>query len=175
MAKAVYVCVRNGSTTKTENLRTAIDSISRRICPDNITPRPAQIIEHSGVVAGVFSSAGSVTNQLASVCLGHLTDYENWQAPGQPAPEGTFVIFRANERTLEILTDPVGSRPAWYYIDEEILIAGTSQRAIVSLLRSFEFNTKVIPWLLVTGTPGPTEAWDCRVRRIGADTCQNPR
>ena len=166
MAKAVYICVRNGSIAKIENLRSAIDSISRRICPDNITPKPAHIIEHAGVVAGVFSPAGYATDHLASVCLGHLTDYENWQTPGQPAPEGTFVIFRANESTLEILTDVVGSRSAWYYIDDEILIAGTSQRAIVSLLEGFDFNTKIIPWLLVTGTPGPTEAWDSRIRRI---------
>lgn len=170
MAKVVYICVRNSSVPRTTELKLAIAKISKRICPDNITPRPAQVIEHAGIIAGIFSPSSTVVCNKVNICLGFLSNYENWDVLGRMAPEGAYVIFRANQSRLQIVTDAVGSRPAWYYIDDNILITGTSQRAIIALLKSFEFNTKLIPWLLVSGTPGPENAWDRRVRRVGADT-----
>jgi hypothetical protein len=47
---------------------------------------------------------------------------------------------------------------------DDFFAASTSQRALVMLLGSFEFNPRVVSWMLTTGTTGPGESWDCRIR-----------
>jgi hypothetical protein len=64
----------------------------------------------------------------------------------------------------------VASRNVWYYFDDAILIAATTQRAIVALLGSLEFNREAIPWMLTNGSLGPIPGWDLRVQRLGPDS-----
>ncbi|HPJ44184.1 MAG TPA: hypothetical protein PLY21_17780, partial [Spirochaetota bacterium] len=78
--------------------------------------------------------------------------------------------FRDSERYCEIITDPVATRTIWYYHDENLFIASTSQRAIILYLGRFEFDDRVIPWMLSTGSLGPTLSWDKRIRRVPPDT-----
>ena len=70
----------------------------------------------------------------------------------------------------EIVSDSVGSRALWYYNDNDMFLVSTSQRAIVLFLENFEFNEKVIPWMLSTGTLGPDFSWDKRIRKLRPGT-----
>ena len=63
----------------------------------------------------------------------------------------------------------MASRTVWYFLDDSRFIASTSQRAILSLVGSFQFDSRVIPWMLSTGTLGPLGGWDRRLRRLGGD------
>lgn len=54
-------------------------------------------------------------------------------------------------------------------LDADYFIASTSQRAIIMFLGNFRFNEKVIPWMLSTGTLGPDNSWDVRVRLLPPD------
>jgi hypothetical protein len=170
MAKVAYVCLRNGSEKRFESLRKTLTQVSIRICPDNIEPRAPRIIDQSGVIAAVFSPSEAVRVLGASICAGHLTNNVNWELPGGAAPDGAFALFRADRATVEVLSDAVASRNVWYYFDDDILIAATTQRAIVALLGSFEFNWAAIPWMLTNGSLGPIPGWDLRVRRLGPDS-----
>ena len=51
-----------------------------------------------------------------------------------------------------------------------MFVAATSQRAIVALLGSFEFNSAVVPWMLASGTLGPGNSWDKRIRHVAGAT-----
>ena len=68
------------------------------------------------------------------------------------------------------MSDPAGSRTVWYYQDEETFIASTSQRAIVAFVGSFQFNEQVIPWVLSTGSLGPSLSWDRRIEMLPSDS-----
>ena len=76
-------------------------------------------------------------------------------------------LFRDSGDRLEVISDPAGSRTIWYYRDEETFIASTSQRAFVG---SFQFNEQVIPWVLSTGSLGPSLSWDRRIEMLPPDS-----
>ncbi len=79
-------------------------------------------------------------------------------------------FFVPIEPRVEVLTDAVASRNVWYYFDDDILIAATTQRAIVALLGKFAFNRAAVPWMLTNGSLGPVPSWDLRVKRLGPDS-----
>ena len=102
--------------------------------------------------------------------MGAIADSgQPWHEPGSSIPDGSFLIVRWNADRLEILSDVVATRTAWWVLTEDLLIASSSQRAIVRLLGSFEFNRDVIPWMLSCGTLGPLGGWDTRLNRLGPD------
>ena len=95
---------------------------------------------------------------------------EKWYEPLQEFPDGSYALFRDGTEHCEIVSDPVASRTIWYYLDENLFIASTSQRAIVMFIGSFEFDERVIPWVLSTGSLGPVFSWDKRIKRVPADS-----
>jgi hypothetical protein len=170
MAKVAYVCLKNDALERRAALRRTLEDMALRLCPDNIRPTPPRIVEQSGILAAVFSPNDSVQVSGASICAGHLTSDGQWESPNSGTPEGAFALFRADRSSVEIISDAVASRNIWYYFDETMLIAATTERAIVALLGTFEPNPSAIPWMLATGTLGPVSGWDRRVRRVGPDT-----
>jgi len=147
-----------------------LESISKRISPDNITALPTKIFDAAGIIIGIFNPVDSIAIKNCSVCLGNMIGAEEWHSPTQGYPDGTYALFRGNSDYIEVLTDAVASRTVWYFISDDIFIASTSQRAIVCLLGSFEFNKEVIPWVLSTGTLGPVHGWDNRIKRLRGDS-----
>lgn len=170
MAKVLYVCTRSPRPEVLQHIRAAMLTASRRICPDNILAPQPRLIEDRGVLAAVFAPSGVVQVSGASVCVGHLTDADGWHVPWRPAPEGAFALFRSNDRTVEVLSDMVASRSIWYYHDDEVFIAATSQRAIAVVLGHFDFNSDAISWMVSCSTPGLDAGWDRRVRRVHPDS-----
>ena len=107
-----------------------------------------------------------------SVAIGHLLgdkgQRENSLSHGHP--DGSYALFRDSGDRLEVISDPAGSRTIWYYRDEETFIASTSQRAIIGLAGGFQFNEQVIPWVLSTGSLGPSLSWDRRIEMLPPDS-----
>lgn len=102
-----------------------------------------------------------------AVCLGmRHSSGRNWALPHTEVPDGSFCLVRANENTLQLVTDPTGSRTIWYLLTDDYFIASTSQRAIVALGRSFCRNEHASAWMLSAGAPGPGYSWDKRIQMV---------
>lgn len=168
MAKIVQICFRDQRSPSADESR--LREIFQRLAPDNLTPRPPQFISAPGLLTGIFNPTAPFPIHEASVCLGVLVaPGDDWSEPGAEAPDGTYALFRATDNKLEIVTDPVATRTVWYAQTDSLFLAATSQRAIVHLLGSFEPQLEIFPWLLFTGSLGPSLSWDRRVKRLPGD------
>ncbi|MHC4954800.1 MAG: asparagine synthase-related protein [Planctomycetota bacterium] len=168
MSKAIYICSRGklpGSTRK------RLTAICERLAPDNITPTPPRVSTDTHNAYAVLNPSGSIRESGNSVMIGEFFGVsEGWTTPGRPSPDGGYALFRDGPDTLEFVSDPASTRTIWYAFYGDTLIASTSQRAIVMYLGDFEFDERVIPWMLSSGTLGPTHSWDKRLQRIPADS-----
>ena len=162
MSKILILCTRKpDQNTLTEDIKI----LSKKLEPDNIIFPLPKVIKSQKITVSIFNPHTSISLHGLSVCLGKLTNSsDNWWKPKSKFPDGSFALFRCDNKYIEILTDATASRTIWYYFDDDIFIASTSQRAIIYFLKSFEFNQSVIPWMLSTGTLGPGYSWDSRIK-----------
>ena len=169
MSKILFLCFRNSKQLYHFNKK--IEILSKRLIPDNITPRPPLVINDRGIVIGIFSPSGSLKIKNASVCLGNLINPEDeWWEPRAKVPDGSYALFRSNENAVELVSDIVATRTIWYVQTDDMFIASTSQRAIVFFLQDFRLNKTVIPWMLSSGTLGPGLSWDQRIQYLKGDS-----
>ena len=169
MSKIIYVCFRNGLPVTAEQ---RVREACKRLEPDNIVPRPARVVRHGNSVYGVVNPSPSMLASNGSVAVGHLLGDKGQRedALSRGTPDGSFALFRDSGDSLEVMSDPAGSRTVWYYRDEETFIASTSQRAIVGFAGGFQFNEQVVPWVLSTGSLGPSLSWDKRIEMLSPDS-----
>ena len=168
MSKVIYVCYRHPHSASVAN---RLETVCHRLAPDNITPNPSKILVREDIAYGVVNPTNSILEQGSSLLLGKLFGKKSdWSEPSSTFPDGSFALFRDGGESLEVLTDPAGSRTIWYYLDEEIFVSSTSQRAITMFLGSFEFDERVIPWMLSTGSLGPSLSWHRKLKRIPPDS-----
>jgi len=168
MSKLVYVCLRRRQ--QTARAKKIIESIAARLRPDNLTPVPPRVFDLDGVVIGIYNPTGLERVSGRSVCVGYLVADAEWRQPLRGRPDGAYALFRADDRHVEILADALASRTIWYFKDDDMFVASTSQRALVPLLGGLNFNPGVIPWMLASGTLGPSHSWDRRIEHLGAAT-----
>jgi hypothetical protein len=168
MAKCIYICSRETLSPFTGS---KLHDICERLSPDNIIPHKPRVLVNKDIGYGVMNPTSTHSESGASLLMGQLFDkYDDWSVPLQKFPDGSYALFRNGEEYCEIVSDPVASRTIWYYVDKDIFVASTSQRAIVMYLGNFEFDERVIPWMLSTGTTGPGLSWDKRIKRVAADS-----
>jgi hypothetical protein len=170
MAKVILVCLRNPHEGTESKLRSKIELLSTKLLPDNIRPRPVAITQKNGLLLAVLNPNSFTIPSNGSAHLGSLIGQtDDWWKLGGDPPDGSYALFRSNEDAVEVLTDIVASRTVWYIRTRDVFVASTSQRAIVSLLGSFEPNEKAFPWMLSSGTLGPGCSWDRRIKALGGD------
>lgn len=158
MAKLVLACWRS------EHDATSLEGLVRRLAPDNLeNPR---IVDER--VDPLLTLA---TLELAPdgrgpgwAMVGHSEDQLG--PLGAPVPEGSFAGLRWSPEHVELLADAAGSRSLWYLETPALFAASTSQRALVLLSRSFEPNPQAMAWMLSSGTLGPGQSWDRRIRLL---------
>jgi hypothetical protein len=165
MVRAVLVVSRHpGQPNRLDGYS---DALNRKLAGANIGPRAPTVIRRSGLSAALLNPNGAARLEGASIAIGTLLEPRgDWHVPGAALPDGSFALLRADDAHVELAADSVGSRTLWYTLTEQELIVSSSQRAIVTLLGSFEPNRDVLPWMLSSGTLGPTAAWDKRVHRV---------
>lgn len=88
------------------------------------------------------------------------------RAIGAERSEGTFALFRPDGNRIQVLTDYAGSRTIWYVATPELFAAATSQRMLVAVLGSFDFNFLSVKWLLAAGDK--IQTLNCAEFRNGA-------
>ncbi len=165
MSGLIAICVRDSATTI--DLRGILERCARRLAPDNISPRPPSVVVSPGLGLLVTNPPRGLLLDTRGVCLGAVHGpVGSWSTVRCPAPDGSYVILRHDERALESITDAVASRTLWYAHTDRLFLASTSQRAIVSLLGSFSPDPEAVTWMVTSGTLGPTASWDSRIRRL---------
>ena len=169
MSKIIYVCFRNAPPVSAEQ---RVREVCKRLEPDNIVPRPPRVVRHGNSVYGVVNPSPSMLARDGSVAVGQLLGDKGQRedALSRGTPDGSFALFHDSADSLEVMSDPAGSRTVWYYQDEETFIASTSQRAIVGFAGGFQFNESVVPWMLSTGSLGPSLSWDKRIEMLSPDS-----
>lgn len=169
MSKAILVCFREGEPSS--EFRTKLELLNQRLSPDNITSPPPLIINNNGILIAIFNPNKALSIKHTSVCLGNMiAPSENWSEPIAEAPDGTYALFRSDDNAVELVADIVASRTIWYIQTEEMFLAATSQRAIVSLLGDFQLNRVTVSWMLSAGMLGPDNSWDQRIKPVGSDS-----
>ncbi|MEZ4774693.1 MAG: hypothetical protein R3D00_16025 [Bacteroidia bacterium] len=171
MAKFLLLCRKSHSAAPLLNQENA-SYISSQIIPDNITPNAPEIVQvDSGLEYAIFNPVSIITRQPGAICMGagFPERGKSWMQPGDPKPYGSFALSRFNATQLELVADMVASQTIWYYHDENLFLASTSQRAILYFLEGFQLNTDVLPWMLSNGTLGPGFSWDKRLQCVPPD------
>jgi hypothetical protein len=165
MVRAVLVAARHPG--QPNRLDAYGHALNRKLTGDNIGPRPPAVFRRDGISAALLNANGAARLQGASIAIGTLLEpRDDWHVPRAPLPDGSFALLRADEGHVELAADSVASRTLWYTLTDQELIVSSSQRAVVTLLGSFEPNRAALPWMLSSGTLGPTAAWDRRIHRL---------
>ena len=158
MAKAVYVCVKN--STDISLIKRKIAVAIQRLVPDNIPDASCKLGQKENIIYGIANHTTIIEEHDGSICMGlAYPEEKKWWKPLDAYPDGSFAIFRSDDNYVEALTDLTASRTVWYYKDDVVFVCGTSQRAIITVLGKFDFNKSVMPWMLSSGTLGPTFSW----------------
>ncbi|MDT7830213.1 asparagine synthase-related protein [Pricia sp. S334] len=167
MSKIIYI---NFSNEVDQRSYSKLAQISKTLEPDNIDPNPPKIYQGHRTLYSIVNPVGTITTKDESILLGHCVCQNNWYSPLNPVEDGSYALIRSDQEMTEVVADSVGSRALWYFKNKEIFIVATSQRAIILFLESFEFNEKIIPWMLSTGTLGPDFSWDKRITKLKPDS-----
>lgn len=171
MSKVLYVCSRNSGFSA--GTKEKLNDVCNQLVPDNIdVPKPHVVRVEDDLAYAVCMDSGALQESQMSLLLGFLYEKNkvSWDKPRACYPDGNYALFRGDEAEFEVISDCVGTRTIWYYHDEELFIASTSQRAIIMFLGTFEFDDRVIPWMLSTGSLGPQFSWDKRIKRLPVDS-----
>lgn len=170
MARVVLVCHRNSRIR--DRFHEEAKRLNTLLSPENIPVTSPIVRTQDGVHLAVLNPIEALPIKGASVALGCLFPLpDHWDRPGAGTPEGVAALFRADSQWIDIHTDIINSRTIWYYMDQDIFVASTSQRAVVYFLESFEPYEETYAWMLSSGTLGPGLSWDRRIRSMPTD-CQ---
>lgn len=168
MAKNIYICSKNKFQ---DSIDIKLREICKRLEPDNICSKAARIVVGDDIAYGVENPPEDLLENGNSLLMGQILDKdEDWGIPGKKFPDGTYALFRNDQNYVEIVSDYVASRTIWYFFDENTFVAATSQRAIIMFIGSYEFDKRLIPWMLATGSLGPSYSWDKRIKRVASDS-----
>lgn len=167
MSKVIYICCRKHADV--EKYQQSLSLVLDGLTPDNIIPAEPSVIVDRDLLSVVINPNDAVMEQDAGICLGMIEHEPRWFRPLTGRPKGSYAIFRNNDDVVELISDAVSSRTIWYYIDKNVFIASNSQRAIIRLIGSLEFNKQVLPWLISSGGMGPDNSWDKRIKLVPCD------
>ncbi len=164
MAKCICVYSRNKNN---DNTLARLTKVCNSIAPDNIDANAPIVNVNGNVAYGIMNPVSTIDIGERHVLMGSVfSSGDDWKKPNTDFPDGSYAVLRYDEVFFEAVTDCVGSRTIWYFLDEDYFIASTSQRAIVLFLGTFEFNESVVPWVLSSGTLGPNLSWDKRIKQV---------
>ncbi|UZS00175.1 asparagine synthase-related protein [Chondrinema litorale] len=169
MSKFVIICTK-GTIPEVHKKKIAL--IEKLILPNNLSPNPSQHIGDHSLSISIINPNNTLKVNDKAVCLGQMIKPKHdWQKPlGDIPTDGNFTILRFDKDLLEIVGDRVGYRTIWYYCNDNIFIASSSQRAIIAYLEKFTPNDQVYKWMLSSGTIGPDLSWDKNITKCKPDS-----
>lgn len=171
MSKLLYIVYRKPNKNSFDKDKKLLEIIEKRIIPDNIVPNKVKLVETDNSLCGLFNPVSTIPIKDSSICLGYSPDisWSEFDKRGDSI-EGSFAIIRNSESSLQIVSDMFASRTMWWYMNDDVFLASTSQRAIVMYLGTFSFDDNVIPWMLSSGTLGPGFSYDKKIKMLKPNT-----
>lgn len=163
MSKALFVCFQK---LQTNNFSDIGHAIAKRMEPDNVIASPPYIYSDKNTFSLVYNPSSTIKTHGASMCLGMSDGAENLFVPNAHLPDGSYALFRSDDEFAETSSDYAASRTMWYYKNEEMFIASTSQRMAIAFLGDFQLNEKACGWFMCSGTLGPGLSWDTRLQIV---------
>ncbi len=174
MADLIVACTRDGRPPFAAK---RLLGAALRLAPPEMREREPLLLETDRLAAavagptteGVWLHEGerAPTPEPGGVCLGGLFGtIGTWWRIGSEAPEGTYALARWDAGAVELVTDICASRTIWYALTDDLFLASTSQRALVTLLGSFELLPAATACFMTTGSPGAETSWDARLQPV---------
>lgn len=171
MSKAIYICRRNPSVQQQMEDQQMLDIICKQLQPENISSLNHKVYAEDDIAYGIMNIQPSIKFKKQSFLLGILFEKTNqWDELFSEFPDGNYALFRNNNNVLEAVSDILATRTIWYYHSDDLFIASTSQRAVILFLGNFEFDERVIPWMISSGSLGPEFSWDRRIKKLPPDS-----
>lgn len=169
MAKILFAYRRKGEDANSLNhWQRTVETLDRALVPDqDYLRQPSINLYEGGNYLYIFSPVNdSIIRKDFHLCVGSMiSPKERWWEEERVANTPLSILHKRNE--ICIYADILGSRCFWFYQDEHVFLASTSQRAMVIYLQSFMFNAQAATWMLATGCSGPGYGWDKRFRAMG--------
>ncbi|HMK92888.1 MAG TPA: asparagine synthase-related protein, partial [Thermoleophilia bacterium] len=138
--------------------------------PQGIEPHPTELVLEPGLALAVVNPSAAISRHGASLCLGRILDTPGeWWRPRSASPDGVYALCRSSSDAVEIVTDIAASRAVWYYRDDDVFLASSSQRPLIALLGRFELDREAVTWMVASRSLGPRASYDRRLAKAPLD------
>jgi Asparagine synthase len=136
--------------------------------PGDFPVQPDVVVRCRGAHAqGTLDVGDREDRDGLALCMGKLFGpTDDWWRPGTAPPDGSYALVREDGEALELVSDPGGSRMIYYHHGEDMFVASNSERAIAMYTGRFDFDRETVPWLVSTGTRGPSRSFSRHVRLL---------
>lgn len=170
----IFLVISKDSFSKEKGqIKDDLSSICSRMLPPGASVDSAtmNIFDKECLLVTVADSKFYAHN--ASLCVGSIGTPEPMWWEREYVTENASFLCSVNDKRCVLSSNSTASRSVWYYFDKEILVVSSSQKAIISWIGSFSSNPQAISWMLATGNLGPGNAWDKRLKHLGAGEVVN--
>jgi hypothetical protein len=169
MGHFILVCRRRGDLDA-EGVSRTLERCAELLWPPGVEPAATRIVTEHGLALAAVLPADGMPLHGASLCLGRfLDDPGEWWRPDTTPPDGTYALCRSSAEVVELVTDIAASRAVWYYHDDEVFLASSSQRPLIALLGGFELDPEAVTWMVASRSLGPRASYDRRLARAPLD------
>ena len=169
MAKILLAYRRNGRTAEdVVHWKRATKVLDRVLAVNQSYRSPPVNLQNGGDYLYIFNPVEScILREDFHLCIGSMVKpIGKWWESERVANAPLTIVHK--KESIFIYADVLGSRTLWFYQDDSLFLASTSQRAMVIYLRSFNWNPQAATWMLATGCTGPGYSWDNRLQALGA-------
>ena len=165
----ILICER-GPRAAGADVARSLEECARLLWPPGVPPRATTVIAEDSLSLAVVRPNDGVLLHGASLCLGRILDTPGkWWRPDTAAPDGTYALCRCSADAVEIVTDIAASRAVWYYHDDAVFLASSSQRPLVALLGSLQLDAEAVTWMVAARSLGPRSSYDQRLHKAPLD------
>ncbi|GGF46923.1 hypothetical protein [Echinicola rosea] len=166
MAK-ILAAYFNSAASK-DRYRLRLESIGRFLTNEFATDHSIKYIESSNVFIVIVGFNESLDISEDQGLLG-FSNTGKWYDEAV-YPDGNFFIYRKSQGSLELISDLAGTRSIWYYKADEFFSFSSMQIPLILLKGDFNFNSKVVPWMISSGSLGPGYSWDKELSLLPRNT-----
>ncbi len=165
MAILIYLYGRDGSANTYSDKE--LTHVVERILPDN-APKKVVIEREEDRLVCVSNLSEGVSIHEGNVCLGKLIPSVEWSH--RYDLEGNFAIVRGDPNQIEVISDAAATKTLYYRILDDIFVVSSSQRAVMHFSDDLDLDKEALLWMISSGTLGPKQTWDRRVKFLPPDT-----